>query len=110
MSARVAGTKAGIDTILAYLKAAFPDHTVDVYEDHRFRGHRFVLSKGSGARLAPLIVPTATLSDIRGRLDARFPARLHRLLQHGDVIGKLQATPPQDRLVFTRAGVNVQRG
>ena len=37
MSARVASTKAGIDTILAYLKAAFPDHTVDAYEDHRFR-------------------------------------------------------------------------
>ena len=110
MSARVASTKAGIDTILAYLKAAFPDHTVDAYEDHRFRGHRFVLSKGSGARLAPLIVPTATLSAIGGRLDARFAARLHRLLQHGDVIGKLQAAAPQDRVVFTRAGVNVQRG
>ena len=110
MSARVAGIKAGIETILAYLKAAFPDHTVDAYEDQRFRGHRFVLSKGSGARLAPLIVATATLSDIRGRLDAGFAVRLHRLLQHGDVIGKLQATPPQDRLVFTRAGVNVQRG
>jgi len=96
--------------ILAYLKAAFPGHTVEVYEDHRVRGHRFVLSAASGASLAPLIVPTATLDAVRGRLPgARLSARLHKLLQHRDVVAKLRAAGPGKRVVFTKAGSSVTR-
>jgi hypothetical protein len=109
MSARVAGTKAGIDTILAYLKAAFPDYFVAAYEDPAVKGHRFVVSKGSRVSLASLIVPTAILSDVRGRFDAGFSRRLHRLLQHRDVIGKLEAAAPDDQVVFARSGVSVKR-
>jgi hypothetical protein len=109
MSATGAGTQVGIQTILAYLKTAFPDYIVEVYEDRSVKGHRFVMSRGSRASLAPLIVPTATLSDVRGRLDAGFSARLQRLLLHRDVIGKLQAAAPEDRVIFARAGVIVNR-
>jgi hypothetical protein len=96
--------------ILAYLKASFPDHTVEVYEDHGVRGHRFVLSHAFGAVLASLIVPTATLDDVRGRLPpAGFSPRLHKLLLHRDVVGKLRAAEPGDRFVFTSAGISVQK-
>ena len=106
-----AATNDAIRLILAYLKAAFPDHTVEVHEDHGVRGHRFVLSDSSGASLAPLLVPTAALRDIRVRADGGFPAqRLQRLLLHRDVIGKLRAAGPNDRVIFARSGIGVQRG